>query len=288
MNRVLITGTNGFIGKHLYDKYIQDGKNVTGWGRRELNPIDAEWLATLHPDLIIHCAGSASVYKSILNPMQDYQDNVTLTYHLLEAVRAAKLCSSRVIFLSSAAVYGNPKKLPITEEAERSPLSPYALHKTMCEDICNFMIHNYGMNVKIARIFSAYGPGLHKQIFWDMYQKATKYGKLELFGTGNESRDFIYIDDLVSAIQLIANMPEEERSVINIANGVEVSIQKAAGLFAKEMEIDTDHIVFDQVERQGDPLNWKADISVLKKLGYQPTYDLQEGLHRYICSLRRV
>ena len=215
MKKILITGSNGFIGHKLGLYFIKNGYEVLGWGRYESNDdfqiinvnmsdVDAEKKALMDymPDIIVHCAGSADVGKSIQNPEMDYIGNVTLTHNLLFAMHKLGMEKTRFIFLSSAGVYGNPKSLPITEDMELNPMSPYAVHKVMCEELCKYFVNNYEMDVKVARIFSAYGAGLKKQIFWDMYNKA-KLGTLPMFGTGNESRDYIHVDDVVQALYLI-------------------------------------------------------------------------------------
>lgn len=187
---------------------------------------------------------------------------------------------TRFVFLSSAAVYGNPESLPINENAPVKPLSPYAVHKAMCEQLCMYFIRNYGTDIKIARIFSAYGAGLRKQIFWDMYTKQLRTGRLDMFGTGDESRDYIHIDDAAQAIYLLA-VKDSQEYIFNVANGEEVTIRKAAELFAECAGLGRDKIRFNGIRREGDPLNWRADITKLIELGYKQTVDLKAGLKDY-------
>lgn len=294
MRKVLITGASGFIGSTLLKKFKIEGYKVVGWNRIEtiingvkIHSVDmtkkdniVNALSQEKPDIIIHCAGSADVGKSVMNPEMDYEGNVTLTHNLLFAIHKCKLERKRFVFLSSAGVYGNPISLPITEDMPLTPLSPYALHKVMCEDLCMYFIKNYYADIKIARIFSAYGSGLKKQIFWDMHNKILKTGKLEMFGTGNESRDYIHVQDVIESIYLLATK-ETKDIVFNIANGEEVTIRKATELFADAEGIKKEKITFNGVVREGDPLNWKADISRIKKLGYVKTISLEEGIKEY-------
>jgi nucleoside-diphosphate-sugar epimerase len=149
----------------------------------------------------------------------------------------------------------------------------------MCENICSFFVSNYGMDIKIARVFSAYGEGLKKQIFWDMYQKS-RLGKLEMFGSGNESRDYIHVDDVVQAIFLLA-VTETEDYIFNIANGEEITIRCVTEIFADAARIEKDNIVFNGIVREGDPLNWKADISRIQKIGYKKSVDINSGIKGY-------
>ncbi len=286
---IVITGGAGFIGRKLYEKYAMGNNAVYSWDiadnniskrvdllnyeevKRELKECD--------PDLIFHCAGSASVPLSMRNPRIDYDSNVTGTHNLLFALHEEKK-DCRIVFLSSAGIYGDPQCLPIREEAVPSPKSPYALHKLMCEAICEYCIKQYHMDIKIARIFSAYGDGLKKQLFWDMVEKYRKSGKLEMFGTGNESRDFIYIDDLINALSLLGKTDSRD-CVFNIANGEETTIKEAVFSFADVFGINHEYVSFVGEEREGDPQNWRADISRLKAIGYSRTVGFREGVEKY-------
>ena len=293
--KVLITGANGFIGSHLSCYFQSQGYSVTGWdiakspNARQIEIVDMtdfsvvlKCLQELKPDMIVHCSGAADVGKSVLNPELDYISNVTITHNLMFAIHSLHLHHVRVVFLSSAAVYGNPDSLPIAESASLNPLSPYALHKMMCENIFEYFYRNDIADVKIVRIFSAYGEGLKKQIFWDMYKKVIQTGKLAMYGTGNESRDYIYIDDLVNAIYLVATKAPRNELIYNVANGEEITIRSVAELFAIATGVDLKNITFNGQEREGDPINWCADITKLARLGYQKKYDLAMGLECYV------
>lgn len=295
MKNVLVTGASGFIGNNVLEMFRINGDNVLGWDLfssnlkcREINMLDIEevkkGLKSFQPDLIIHCAGLADVRKSVEEPLNDYDSNVTVTHNLFFALLAGKINNCRIIFLSSAAVYGNPERLPITEDSVLNPLSPYALHKIMCEDICSYFKSHYSFDVKIVRIFSAYGNGLKKQLLWDMVNKAKQTGELNMFGTGNESRDYIHIDDLVFAIKLISESSSKKEFIYNIANGEEVTIRTIVNLFAKYSGIK--NVSFNGVIRDGEPLNWCADISKLKDLGYSKKVDIEDGIEKYVLWSR--
>ncbi len=294
--KILVTGAGGFIGSNLMKCFAEHNDSVTGWDIEAANKgglvveqvnLDDEEilqlkLQELQPEIIIHCAGCADVGRSVQNPAKDFQGNVTLTHRLLFAIHRLGMDQVRFVFLSSAAVYGNPKSLPITEQAALNPLSPYALHKVMCEDICQYFANNYGMDIRIARIFSAYGKGLCKQIFWDMYNKTLMTGRLELFGTGEESRDYIHIDDVVEALYLIATSVKASEQIYNVANGEEVTIRAVAEFFADCSGLSRNAIKFNNCLREGDPRNWCADISRIKALGYQKKVQMSAGIWNYI------
>lgn len=294
MKRVLITGANGFIGTKIYERFEEKGYEVMGWdivandATKKIKCFNMACAEDVYqeineyrPDIVIHCAGSADVGRSVQNPDTDYVGNVTLTHNILFGLHRAALDHVRFVFLSSAAVYGNPASLPITEEMALNPLSPYAVHKVMCESLCTYFAKNYGMDVKIARIFSAYGKGLMKQIFWDMYKKAKQTGELRMFGTGNEMRDYIHVDDVIHSLYLLATSSSNE-IVYNVANGEGVSIRAATEMFANCVQIPTEKISFNGVVREGDPLKMIADISKMINIGYKKTRDMQEALQAYI------
>ncbi|WP_251207261.1 NAD-dependent epimerase/dehydratase family protein [Acetatifactor aquisgranensis] len=295
MAKVLITGVAGFIGSKLSERFLQSGYQVEGWdfaletgaetNMKKMDMGDSaavlEALKICRPDVIIHCAGCADVAQSVRFPEKDFHGNVVLTHNILFAMHQLHLENRmRFIFLSSAGVYGNPVRLPISEVKETNPLSPYALHKVMCEEMCMYFVKNYGMDIKIARIFSAYGNGLRKQIFWDMYDKFKKTGRLDMFGTGKESRDYIHVNDVIEALYLLSTV-ETDEIVFNVANGEEITIRQAAECFADCIGIEKRNIFFNGIFREGDPLNWKADISRMKALGYRKTTDMKSALEEY-------
>lgn len=289
--RVLITGASGFIGSHLVKRFQDRNDNVFACARTsghgiltvDLESPEAtfELLDECRPELVIHCVGNANVGSSFEDPMGDLQSSAGVLESLLSQMVKAGLTDSRFLFLSSAAVYGNPVSLPIRDDAVLAPLSPYAVHKHMCELSCDYYRRRNGMDIRIARIFSAYGPGLRKQLFWDMAQKYQATGRLEMFGTGHESRDFIYIDDLVRALELISFADPSDNAIYNVASGKEETIRAAAEAFAKAVGRSSNIVSFNGVTRKGDPINWLADISRIKDLGFKPKHTIDSGIVEY-------
>lgn len=294
--KVLVTGAGGFIGAKMLELFTKRGYPVSGLDRINMENIESvdmldkvaviTVLQRLQPDIVIHCAGSADVGKSVQYPETDYAGNVAITHNLFFSLHKLHMESTRVVFLSSAGVYGNTISLPITENMQVNPLSPYALHKVMCEEMCRYFKNNYNMNIKVARIFSAYGAGLRKQIFWDMYRKAEKTGKLEMFGTGKESRDYIHVNDVIQSLYLLA-VAESDDMIFNVANGEEITIRQATSWFAECAGINEDKISFNGFAREGDPINWRADNSRMKKLGYKKSVAMKDGLLEYVDWVRR-
>lgn len=301
-NKILITGVNGFIGNNLALKFIEEGGNVLGIGmepysfdrRVQYYQLDMSIVSTerilkeFRPNLIIHCAGAADVGYSVRHPQKDMDLNLCVPVKLLREILQAEL-DCKIILLSSAAVYGNPDELPIKEHAKYDPISPYALHKTLMEQAAEYYIRRHKMDIRILRIFSAYGGGLRKQLFWDLAQKYVNDDIVELGGTGKETRDFIHIFDLVNAIKIVCQSNQSDCYIYNIANGKEITIEEAASCFKKIISDMTSltmkKIVFDGIERAGNPLYWRADITKLNKLGYQQKMDMHSGIREYVSWL---
>lgn len=295
--KILIVGSRGFIGSHCRDFFSKEhdvwGCDVVlDYSTPNYIPIDAvdsdfqNLFQKMNFDVCINCSGAANVPFSIEKPFNDFKLNTLNVFKLLEAIR---LHAPNCIFvtMSSAAVYGNPKTIPISEIDRIMPVSPYGIHKLMAEMICEEYYRYWGIKTCCLRIFSAYGPGLKKQLFWDMYNKLTSNNNLVLWGTGKETRDFIYIKDLISIIDLIIKNGSYEGTIYNAANGRQVTISAVAELFVKVLGVDT-QISFNNKVRKGDPLNWEADISKITELGYHQKYTLEQGIEEYVKWIKNA
>jgi len=294
---ILIIGSKGFIGSHalLFFKNLKHtvfGSDIVVDYEAEnyflLSVVNAnfqEIFSAQNFDVCLNCSGAASVPDSLLHPQRDFELNVSNVFKILDAIRISQP-SCKFINLSSAAVYGNPEKLPITENILLQPVSPYGLHKKMAEEILTEFHQHYNIPTISLRIFSVFGPNLKKQLFWDLYKKMSHDNEqIEIFGTGNESRDFIFITDLLNAIYLIIKHSTFEGNVMNVANGKEILIKDAVDKFTQEFQWKG-KIVYSQSNRTGDPVNWQADISNLKRIGYEQKFSLQAGLKEYVQWLK--
>jgi dTDP-glucose 4,6-dehydratase/UDP-glucose 4-epimerase len=288
---ILIIGSKGFIGSHAVSYFSKLTHKVYGcdvmvdYNNENYFVIDAtnaDYYNIFQKnkfDVCINCSGAASVPDSLKNPLRDYTLNTVNVFKILDAIRQFQP-DCKFINLSSAAVYGNPKQLPIKETDELNPVSPYGIHKMQAEEICKEFHLLFGLKTCSLRIFSAYGEGLKKQLFWDLYQKTKNTDSIELFGTGQETRDFIYISDLLFAIECVIRNAPFQNDKINIANGEEITIEEVANTFASFFAT-TKQITFNNKIKQGDPLNWKADITTLLNLGYIKKINIQKGLKAY-------
>lgn len=290
--KVIVIGSRGFIGKHLHEDFLSIGYDVFG-ADVVVDYVDTERYLLIDPsdtdfnslfqyrkyDFCINCSGAASVPDSIKNPIRDYFLNTVNVFKILEAIKKYQP-ECKFVNLSSAAVYGNPKKLPIKESASLEPLSPYGIHKLHAEQICNEFTKFNQLKTCSLRIFSVYGVGLQKQLFWDLYTKTKTGLPFKLFGSGEESRDFINVADLVKAIEVVMAQSDFNADVINVATGREVKIKDVVSFFFSFFQDEVKYS-FSGESRKGDPNNWLADITKLESFGFRPSVDLFTGLERY-------
>mgnify|MGYP006089099107 CR=1 FL=1 len=288
--KILIIGSKGFIGSHCVEYFSADNEVfecdvVQDYNKKNYFLVDAtnadysDLFQKQEFDVCINCSGAASVPDSITNPQRDFVLNTYNVFKQLDAIRKHNP-TCRYINLSSAAIYGNPEELPIIESQKCAPISPYGKHKQMAEDICKEFYEDFAIKTCSLRIFSAYGPGLKKQLFWDLHQKTKAPSQIQLYGTGNESRDFIYVSDLVMAIECVIEKAKFDAEIINVANGKELLIKNAVEVFY-EVYDNSINFAFGGEKRKGDPNNWVADITQLQNLGYMPSVSLTEGLNKY-------
>lgn len=278
--KILVFGAKGFLGS----TFIEQFENPKAINR--LEDLSSEVLD--NADFLINCAGASSVPNSFLNPSNDFQRNISLVKDILEKIRLSGNKNIRFVNLSSAAVYGNPQILPVHEDSVKSPISPYGFHKKMAEDICFEYSRCFGLKTISLRIFSAYGKGQKKMLLWDLHQKIlNSHGEVKLYGTGEESRDFIHVDDIFQQLTLAMNCADFRGEAINVANGVEVKINKIAELYKKYHPISCEY-EFNGENRPGDPLNWCADITRMKEWGYKQKVGIKDGVVNYITWLGGV
>ena len=296
MNTVIITGVAGFLGRYIARQFAAEKWSVIGVDHHANENAPLRSLSSYHamelpstafgtlleqvkPTLCIHCAGRASVPQSVVNPAADFAANGSLTFDLLDTLRI-HAPSCRFIFLSSAAVYGNPVRLPITEDDPVAPVSPYGFHKAMSEQLIKEFCMVYGLRGASLRIFSAYGPGLRRQVLWDFCYKALIEKRIVLQGTGNETRDFIHAIDVAMATLAVAKGAPMTGEVYNVASGQEITIHALADQVLRPLRTGLVPEI-DGIVPVGTPRNWRADISRLSTLGYEPSVRLETGVERF-------
>jgi UDP-glucose 4-epimerase len=296
--KILIIGSQGFIGSNAFNYFGKLGHECWGCGVSECTDDDYFQVDRYVPDynnifklqkfdICINASGSSGIGFSLEHPQDDFRMNVNNPYSILNAIRQYNN-ECKFINLSSAAVYGNPRKLPIKEDDVLQPISPYGYHKMLAEQLVTEFNTIFGISACTFRIFSAYGPGIKKQLLWDIYQKATnsKDGTVNLFGKGNESRDFIYIDDLLEAINLTIKKGSFNGEIYNLGSGKETTIQEVASFFLSIINPAL-KIKFNGVQKPGDPLFWRADMQKLLLFDFKTPTTLEVGLKEYFKWIKQ-
>lgn len=302
---VLVTGAQGFLGSYIARYFASKNRRVVGTHRRSVDSATAgemgltdskelelpssefdRVLDSARPSLLVHCAGPSSVADSVTDPYSDFRHSVDVLFCVLDSVRRL-VPACKVVFVSSAAVYGNPQHLPVSENSTPAPISPYGFHKLLCETLISEFTSVYGLRACTLRVFSAYGPGLRRQVLWDICRRALEDGSIRLHGTGHETRDFIHAEDVARAIELVDERADCAGEVYNLAGGIATRIDDLSTMLIDALGVNT-KIEFTAVVRPGDPLFWQADMSRLSRLGFRPSISLSKGtvdFARWVLSL---
>ena len=222
-------------------------------------------------DICINASGSGNVSYSLTNPISDFESNTFVVAKVLDTIRKYQpLC--KYLHISSAAVYGNPERLPVKESDALSPLSPYGYHKLMSEQLCTEYHHLYNLSVAVIRPFSVYGNGLKKQLLWDICKKLSQNDKIPVYLVPvmkPMATSFLHISDLCELINVIIDKCAFDGGVYNAATGIEISIREIANIFEGYFP-GKKQISFSGENKVGDPVNWRADISRIANAGFQP------------------
>jgi UDP-glucose 4-epimerase len=191
-----------------------------------------------------------------------------------------------MLVVSSAAVYGSPERLPITEEHPVRPISPYGHHSRLKELVAVEDRVRHGTRVCVARVFSTYGPGLRRLAFWDIAQRVLA-GTPTARGTGLESRDYLHARDVAAALVAICENAPFAGEIVNVGSGVEVEVRQLAEQIYRALGIRrTCH--FDGHIEPGKPYRWKADASLLRGFGYEPRIPLEVGVRETVGWILRT
>jgi UDP-glucose 4-epimerase len=298
-NSVLVTGAAGFVGRNVCRAFSSLGYQVHGVGHGDWMPEEwqswgiSRWVAAdisinsleetaakAEFDAIIHCAGGGAVSYSYANPFEDYHRSVSSTVTLLEFARSSLASKPRIVLASSAAVYGDQGDVDLMESATCSPLSPYGYHKFVAENLCNSYSRFFGIQTSIVRLFSVYGEGLRKQLLWDALNKFSR-DENTFFGSGNELRDWIHVDDAVKLLCLAAVTPQNSFEIYN-GGHIKTTTCDVLNQLANEVGLNNE-LVFNGETHTGNPYRLTADYGLAQqKLGWQPTVELNEGIARYV------
>jgi len=297
-SRAVVTGGAGFIGSHLAAALADAGASVrvldnlrTGASsnilpsktpvelvRTSLRPDDLD-AALTGAQILFHCAANAYVPPSVDRPQEDFDINVALTLRLLEWFRR-NAPETPIILFSSAAVYGNPRRVPVDEDHPLDPISPYGVSKLAAERYGAVYAQLYAMPVCALRCFAVYGPRQRKQVIYDlMLRMQAGRGALRVLGDGTQVRDFCFVEDIARAAIWVAERAPLRGEVFNVGSGRGVTTRDLVGAIGGALGL-APAPTFTGAVRPGDPQAVVADWSRLGRLGWSPRISLHRGLTR--------
>jgi UDP-glucose 4-epimerase len=293
--KIAITGSSGFLGSFLFERLVR-GNEVFGLDLKPSPYANIVGDVRDYPlvkkvvdkvEAVIHCAAQASVSKSIEDPLFDAKSNVIGTLNLLEAARRSGHLK-RLVYISSAAVYGLPLYVPIDEDHPKRPLSPYGVSKLSGELYARIFHELYGVPTVCIRLFNVYGKGQdpnspYSGVISKFLERIRKGMPLVIYGDGEQTRDFIHVHDVGDMIISSIEGNEAIGEVFNCGTGKEVSIKELAkkmlSLSGKDLEVK--HLD----ARPGDIKRSCADMRKAEKvLGFKPKISLEEGLRRLLTA----
>lgn len=293
----LITGAAGFLGSALAEELAREGHQVraldnlsTGnpqvlspdvhFTRGDVNDRPKLWTLLQEVDCVYHLAARVSVPESVLYPREYNAVNVGGTVSLMEAMRDVGV--RRVILASSGAVYGDQAEQPLKENAIPDPRSPYAVSKVSAEHYVRTIGKLWGMDTVCLRIFNAFGPGQHlppshPPVVPHFLRQALRGGTLVAHGDGEQTRDYVFVDDVVRAMVAAATAPTVNGLVINVGSGTEISIRELIRKVGEVVDRDVDALF--NTATSGGVSRMRADLTLAEqKLNYKPSITLEEGL----------
>jgi UDP-glucose 4-epimerase len=299
----LVTGAAGFLGSALANRLTREGQEVRGlddlsagdpnrlnpdvlFTRGDVTDQPKLWTLLQEVDCVYHLAAKVSVPESVLYPREYNIINVGGTVSVMEAMRDVGV--KRVVLISSGAVYGDQSKQPLTEEIRPNPGSPYAVSKLAAEHYVRTIGALWGIETVSLRVFNTYGPGqplpaAHPPVIPHFLRQIARGGTLVINSRGEQTRDFVYVDDVVEAMVAAATAPTVDRSVINIGSGIETSIKALAQSAIEAVGASADWMYME--DQDPGPSRMCADIRLARaKLGYKPHVSLGEGLQRMVTQ----
>lgn len=279
--RALVTGASGFVGAAMLRAAPRAGIEATGVTRGDSDYSSRAVAALVDAsgaDFVFHAAGAASVAGSMADPGADFAASVALLESVLEGLRESSR-RPRLIYPSSAAVYGNPEILPVPENSPLAPISAYGYHKAMCELLVREYAQCFGIPGLIARPFSLFGESQKRLLVWEIFRQYHDASDVELFGTGDEERDYLHVDDFADLAWACALRAVRPCEVLNVASGTSIRVAELAARIGKVLG-SSKRISCKGMRSPGDPAIWRADVGQLRALcadQHLPDFDCRLG-----------
>jgi UDP-glucose 4-epimerase len=299
--RIVVTGAAGFVGSHLVEALVAHGARVLAIddfsdGRPEnlaavRSSIELVTRSVAHSDglddliagahAVFHLAANASVPRSAERPEMDFESNVIGSHRVIEAVRRTK--AGRIVFTSSAAVYGDPVREPMDESHPFAPKSPYGGSKLAAEHLIEANARCFGLDARRLRLFNTYGPRQRKYVMFDVLEKLRRDpANLVMLGSGEQARDYSYVADTVEAILLVGAHPQARGQVYNVAGEHPVGVKALVEMIVAVLGIPKPRVTFSGESWPGDVQRWLGDSSKLRALGFTPRTPLDAGLRALV------
>jgi len=296
--KVLVTGGAGFVPSHVVDAFVAAGAKVTA-----LDNFSAGKLANLEhlgadveiidmdirdrripklvrqQDIVIHMAANADVAMSVRDPDFDFQNNVIGSYNILKSCLDSNL--EKIVFASSAAVYGEPQYIPIDEKHRTNPRSPYGASKLAIERLGIAYHETFGLPFTAIRIFNTYGIRQPRYVMYDLLRKLYRDPtKLEVLGTGEQIRDYSYATDTAECFLLVAQHDNTSGEVYNVAGGNPIRIKDLTQHLISILGLTKVEVIFTGNSWPGDITTLVADIAKAKgQLGFKPRVSIEDGIN---------
>jgi len=293
----LITGAAGFLGSALANRLAREGHQVRGlddlstgdpqalspdvlFTRGDVNDRPKLWTLLQDVDCVYHLAARVLVAESILYPREYNAVNVGGTVSLMEAMRDVGV--RRVVLISSGAVYGDQGSQPLREDAPLNPRSPYAVSKLCAEYYVRTIGDLWNIEKVVLRVFNAYGPGQHlppshPPVIPNFLRQAVRNGTLVVHGDGNQTRDYVFVDDVVNAMVAAATAPGVNHAMINVGAGTETSARELTNLVLRVTKSNAEVVYSPRTDPGVSRMC--ADLTLAReRLGYRPRVSLEEGL----------
>lgn len=303
----LITGAAGFLGSALANQLSREGHQVRGlddlstgdpqslapdvhFTRGDVNDRPKLWTLLQEVDCVYHLAARVSVQESVLYPREYNAVNVGGVVSLMEAMRDVGV--RRVVLVSSGAIYGDQAEQPLRECMTPNPRSPYAVSKLAAEYYVNTIGHLWKMETVSLRVFNAYGPGQHlpashPPVVPYFLRQAIHQGSIVIHSDGNQTRDYVYLDDVVSAMMAASTAPNLDGAVINVGSGKETSVRELVKTVF-DVTGSRAEVIYNQKTSPGVS-RMCADLSLAaQKLNYRPSISLEDGLRLTLQRDRRL